>query len=95
MFCSPQQTSDLWVGRLASVVVTPETEVVLVHARTGEYPVLMLDEVLAELDVHRAGQLFGAVPHAVQCLVTTASPLAEVTAFGREAVRWRMIPFIY
>ncbi len=33
VFCSPQQTSDLWVGRLASVVAKPGTEVVLVHAR--------------------------------------------------------------
>lgn len=65
-------------------------EVALVHGRMGEYPVLMLDEVLAELDVNRARQLFHAVPHAVQCLVTTASPRAEMEVFGREAARWQM-----
>lgn len=65
-------------------------EVMLVEARTGEYPVLMLDEVLAELDEHRARQLFHAVPDAVQCLVTTASPLVDTVADGRAAAQWRM-----
>ena len=65
-------------------------EVALVYARTGEYPVLMLDEVLAELDEHRARQLFHAVPDAVQCLVTTASPLVDSVAHGRAAAHWRM-----
>lgn len=65
-------------------------ETALVHARTGEYPVLMLDEVLAELDEHRARQLFQAVPSAVQCLVTTASPLVDTVAHGRAAAHWRM-----
>lgn len=65
-------------------------EVALVHARTGEHPVLMLDEVLAELDEHRARQLFRAVPEAVQCLVTTASPAVDAAAFGRDAAYWRM-----
>jgi len=46
-------------------------EVELVHARTGEYPVLMLDEVLAELDSRRAKQLFAALARPVQALVTT------------------------
>lgn len=46
-------------------------ELELVRARTGEYPVLMLDEVLAELDAQRARQLFLAIPEAVQCIATT------------------------
>ncbi len=65
-------------------------EVALVHTRTGEHPVLMLDEVLAELDEHRACQLFQAVPSAVQCLVTTASASVDPAVFGREAANWRM-----
>jgi len=43
----------------------------LVRARTGEYPVLMLDEVLAELDADRCRRLFEAIPPAVQCIATT------------------------
>ena len=46
-------------------------ELELVHRRAGEYPVLMLDEVLAELDAARAKELFHAVGPEVQCLVTT------------------------
>lgn len=46
-------------------------EVELIRERTGEYPVLMLDEVLSELDDERADRLFGAVPAGVQMLITT------------------------
>ncbi len=46
VFCSPQQTSDLWVGRLASVVVTPETEVALVHARFTDERLAVADELV-------------------------------------------------
>lgn len=43
----------------------------VIHARTGEFPVLMLDEVLSELDDQRARRLFDAIDMRVQCLVTT------------------------
>lgn len=46
-------------------------EVELVKQRTGDYPILMLDEVLAELDAKRSRQLFLAVPPEVQCIATT------------------------
>jgi DNA replication and repair protein RecF len=45
-----------------------------VKQRVGEYPVLMLDEVLAELDPERSAQLFKAIPHEVQCIITTTQP---------------------
>ena len=48
-------------------------ELNLIHRRTREYPILMLDEVLAELDPHRAGHLFSAIEKGVQCLLTTAN----------------------
>lgn len=46
-------------------------ELELVHGRIREYPVLMLDEVLSELDAQRAERLFAAIPRGVQCLLTT------------------------
>lgn len=46
-------------------------ELELVKERTGEYPILMLDEVLAELDAARAEHLFDAINDEVQCLLTT------------------------
>jgi hypothetical protein len=52
VFCSPQQTSDLWVGRLASVVVTSDTQVVLVHARFTDERLAVADELVR---IARAG----------------------------------------
>jgi hypothetical protein len=46
VFCSPQQSSDLWVGRLASVVVGPGTDVVLVHARFTDERLAVADELV-------------------------------------------------
>lgn len=62
----------------------------LMHNRTGEYPVLMLDEVLAELDPHRAKQLFAAIPEAVQCLVTTTMLNPSQDPFGRDCANFRI-----
>jgi DNA replication and repair protein RecF len=46
-------------------------ETALIRERTGEYPILMLDEVLAELDSTRARQLFESMPPPMQCIITT------------------------
>jgi len=46
-------------------------ELDLVKDRTGEFPALMLDEVLSELDNTRSRRLFETLDPAVQCLVTT------------------------
>jgi DNA replication and repair protein RecF len=52
-------------------------ELELVHRRIGEYPVLMLDEVLSELDQNRSKELFRSIPESVQCLVTTTERTTE------------------
>lgn len=49
-------------------------EVELIHERTGEFPLLMLDDVLSELDADRARRLLGAIGEDVQCMLTTANP---------------------
>lgn len=65
-------------------------EIALIHQQTGEHPILMLDEVLAELDAHRAQRLFEALEDKVQCLVTTTErELAEKTG-GRPYRRYQM-----
>ncbi len=48
-------------------------DVELIKARTGEYPILMLDEVLSELDENRASRLFTLLQKGIQCLLTTTS----------------------
>ena len=46
-------------------------ELRLIHDRTEDFPILMLDEVLAELDDERARHLFDAINKEVQCILTT------------------------
>ncbi len=58
-------------------------ELALVRKRAGEYPILMLDEVLSELDDSRAGQLFNAIDEGVQCVVT-ATTLIKHPALTRQ-----------
>lgn len=55
----------------SAVLALKLAELELVNAHTGEYPILMLDEVLAELDDLRAKRLFGAIDESIQCLITT------------------------
>ena len=66
-------------------------EVELVHRRMGEYPLLMLDEVLAELDDARAHRLFEAIGPAVQCLVTTTELEHRPGRFGRATSGFRIV----
>jgi DNA replication and repair protein RecF len=46
-------------------------ELELMRERTGEYPILLLDDVFAELDSNRSRQLFASIPPDVQCLIAT------------------------
>jgi DNA replication and repair protein RecF len=49
-------------------------ELRLLAERIGECPVLLLDEVFAELDTERARRVFTAIEGADQCLLTTTNP---------------------
>ena len=57
----------------------------LIQARVGDYPILLLDEVLAELDAQRARHLFDAIPTGAQCFITTTD-LTRVIAPEHRAV---------
>jgi len=57
-------------------------EIDLIRERIGEYPVLMLDEVLSELDAVRSRLLFDAIPEEVQCLLTTTTVTRPELVFG-------------
>ena len=48
----------------------------LVAERTGSTPVLVLDDVLSELDAHRAAALLGSLP-AGQVVITTAGAIPD------------------
>ncbi len=47
-------------------------ELEFLREETGEYPVLLLDDVLSELDAVRRGFLLEAVAETVQTFITTA-----------------------
>ena len=61
-----------------------------VRQRVGEYPILMLDEVLAELDPERSAQLFKAIPHEVQCIITTTQPDLEAMLQDRPVKMFKI-----
>lgn len=48
-------------------------EIELMHMQTGEYPILLLDDVLSELDSARQTQLLAAMQDRVQTFLTTPS----------------------
>ncbi|MFC4778355.1 DNA replication/repair protein RecF [Paenibacillus sp. GCM10023252] len=48
-------------------------EIELIHEEIGEYPILLLDDVLSELDQHRQTQLIETFQSKVQTFITTTS----------------------
>lgn len=66
-------------------------ELELVRARVGEYPVLLLDEVLAELDERRSRRLFEAIGKGVQCIATTTEQEHRSGRFGAIYTGFRIV----
>jgi DNA replication and repair protein RecF len=93
--------NEIDLGRFGSrgqqrtaVVALKLAEVAWMHQRTGEWPILLLDEVLAELDSQRRDFLLAQVNGVEQTLITTTDPaffddtlLAEMALFRVEAGR--------
>ncbi|MCC6491240.1 MAG: DNA replication/repair protein RecF, partial [Candidatus Hydrogenedentes bacterium] len=65
-------------------------ELDLVRARTGEYPILMLDDVFSELDAGRSRRLLTAIPPEAQCLMTTTDLTAREDLFGASCARFHI-----
>lgn len=67
-------------------------EIELIHSEIGEYPILLLDDVLSELDDYRQSHLLNTIQGKVQTFVTTTSvegidhqTLKEAAAYNVEA----------
>lgn len=58
--------------------------------RTGEWPVLLLDEVLAELDAERRQDLLARVSRSQQAVLTSTDEGLFDEAFRRQATIWRV-----
>ena len=65
-------------------------EVEWLHQRTSEWPVLLLDEVLAELDGERRQDLLRRVTDLPQAMVTTADVEMFDEEFCRRATVWEV-----
>ncbi|MBK8432791.1 MAG: hypothetical protein IPL28_16495 [Chloroflexi bacterium] len=60
-------------------------EINLITAETGEYPVLLLDEVVAELDEKRRALLLDFIQQGAQALLTATDPSMFTTSFLQQA----------
>jgi DNA replication and repair protein RecF len=58
--------------------------------KTGEWPILLLDEVAAELDAHRRGYLLERVGQAEQVMLTTTEPYLLPQEMIVNAAKWRV-----
>lgn len=65
-------------------------EVRLVADRTGECPILLLDDVLSELDAQRSERLLKALPRDIQCFLTTTDLTRGGPLHGGHVSEWEM-----
>lgn len=73
-----------------AMLATKIAEVEWLKARTGEWPVLLLDEVLAELDSQRRDELLNRVLQVNQAVLTAADQEMFSEAFRERATLWRI-----
>jgi DNA replication and repair protein RecF len=66
-------------------------EVTWMKAKTGHWPVLLLDETLVELDVQRRADLLEALEECDQALLTTTDLNLFVPDFVQHHVVWKVI----
>jgi DNA replication and repair protein RecF len=63
-------------------------ETAWMRAKTGEWPILLLDEVLAELDTNRRRDLLTRLGEAEQCVLTTTDLSLYPDEFSHNATVW-------
>ena len=70
-----------------AVLALKVAEYDVMRARTGDAPILLLDDVLSELDAERAGGFLGAVEGFEQAFLTTTELPRDVGAAATWAIR--------
>ncbi len=70
-----------------AVLALKLAELAWMQERTGETPVLLLDEVLAELDPSRRAYLLRRISAAEQAILTTTDPAMFTDEFLSRATR--------
>jgi DNA replication and repair protein RecF len=73
-----------------AVLALKLAEMAWMKNRTGEWPILLLDEVLAELDVTRRRDLLNRLTRAEQCVLTTTDLNLFPAEFQGQSHVWRV-----
>ncbi len=74
-----------------AVLALKLAELAWMRERTGEWPLLLLDEVTAEFDEHRRAYLMEQINGADQVLLTTTEPGLLPDEVLRQATRWHVV----
>ncbi|MBI5668232.1 MAG: DNA replication/repair protein RecF [Chloroflexi bacterium] len=74
-----------------AVMALKLAELAWMKDRIGEWPILLLDEVIAELDVHRRAYLLERITGATQTLLTTTELDIFPKTFLDRAVIWHVV----
>ncbi len=73
-----------------AVMALKLAELAWMHDAIGEWPVLLLDEVVAELDSARRAYLLNQIKNVSQALLTTTEPDIFTAEFLANAARWHI-----
>ncbi|MBN1285879.1 MAG: DNA replication/repair protein RecF [Anaerolineae bacterium] len=73
-----------------AVMALKLSELAWMRSTVGEWPVLLLDEVVAELDAQRRAYLLAAVEEAQQAVLATTEAELFTPDFLARAARWRV-----
>ena len=73
-----------------AILATKLSEILWLRNRTQEWPILLLDEVLAELDSERREALLGSLETVEQAILTGADASMFSSAFKEEATIWQI-----
>ncbi len=73
-----------------AVMALKLAELEWMHDTIGEWPILLLDEVVAELDASRRAYLLNKVNGVSQALLTTTEPDIFTGEFLQRAARWQI-----
>jgi DNA replication and repair protein RecF len=74
-----------------AVLALKLAEVIWIKEKTGHDPVLLLDEVLAELDTHRRADLLARLSHVDQSLLTTTDLDLFDPEYVHQATLWQVV----
>jgi len=72
-------------GQIRSIVLALKTaQINLFYNENGEYPILLLDDVLMELDEQRQQYLLKLISNHIQSFITTTAPMGKISKYANR-----------